>query len=468
MNISKFIHTVFIIFFIYFAALAIYYFILALIALTENRQKSKEHYFEDYSNLSASGFTFPVSIIIPAHNEEDWILDSLKAVLNLKYPEFEVIIVNDGSTDKTAQILASELKLRAVDMPHIPRFDAGKIQGTFKSDIYPNMAVISKAAGFKKAGAVNVGLEFAKYPYVCVVDGDTILEPDALLEVMAQVEKDPGSIIGIGSFFGLVNGFKVKNGVILEKSFSFNPIIANQNLEYMRSFMLERAAWSKFNASPNVAGGFGIWRRDILLHLGGYATDFSSEDIEFTFRAQDYIIEKKKEGYKILALPYCVGWTEGPSDIISLISQRNRWQRVINETIWKYKHMILSPRYKTFAFLTLPYYLFYESLGVFIELASIILIVAGALARVLDLKAFLAFVVLIVLSQAVISLLSIFAFARGQKVLRTKDIIYFIFLSFAEYFWYHWILLIAKILGTIDFLRGFRGYDQYQRSKRRD
>ena len=130
--------------------------------------------------------------------------------------------------------------------------------------------------------------------------------------------------------------------------------------------------------------------------------------------------------------------------------------------------MILSPRHKMFAFLTLPYYLFYECLGVFVELASIILIVLGALTRTLDLNVFLAFIALMILSQAIVSLLSIFAFARSQEELRRRDILYLIFLSFAEYFWYHWILLIAKVQGTIDFLLGFRGYDQYQRPKRRD
>lgn len=462
---AKFLDILFLVLLAYFVILTFYYLALAIIALFEERKKIHQHHFEDYASLSTSTFTLPVSVVIPAHNEEDWILDSLKALLNLKYPEFELIVVDDGSTDNTPNLLREELKLEPIDRSIIEYFHAGKIREVFKSTRYPNVTVVSKFGGFKKAGAVNVGLELARFPYVCVIDADTIIEPDALLKVMAHVEKDPDNIIGAGSYFGLVNGFRIKNGEILERRFSFLPIIAYQNIEYIRSFISNRTAWNRYNASPNVAGGFGIWRRDILLDLGGYATDFSSEDIELTFRAQDYMVENKKRGYKILALPYFVGWTEGPSSIGSLIMQRDRWQRVINETMWKYRHMIFSPRHGIFAFLTLPYYLFYETLGVFFEITSIALVVWGAVTGVLTVKVFLPFLVLMILSQAVFSLLSIFNFTRNQKVFRLKYISYLVLLSFLEFFWYHWLLVAAKISGTFSYLKGVTTYDQYERQK---
>lgn len=466
MNLAKLLYILFLILLVYFVVLTLYYLALAIIALFEERKRIHQHHFEDYASLSTSAFTLPVSVIIPAHNEEDWILSSLKALLNLKYPEFELVVIDDGSTDNTLNILREEFNLEPINKSNVEYFHTGKIREVFKSARYPNVTVVSKNGGFKKAGAVNVGLEFARFRYVCVIDADTIIEPDALLKVMAHVEKDPDNIIGVGSYFGLVNGLKIKNGEILERSFSFNPIVAYQNLEYIRSFISNRTAWSRYNASPNVAGGFGVWRRDILMDLGGYATDFSSEDIELTFRAHDYMVKNKKSGYKILALPYFVGWTEGPGDVGSLIMQRDRWQRVVNETIWKYKHMLFNPKYRIFAFLTLPYYLFYEVLGVFFEIASIALVVWGAVTGVLTVKVFLAFLALMILSQAVFSLLSIFNFTRDQKVFRLRYIFYLIFLSFLEFFWYHWILTAAKISGTFSYLKGVKTYDQYVRQKR--
>lgn len=459
-------YILFLIFLAYFLLLIFYYFILGIIALFEERRRAWEDSTEDYTSLSASSFTMPVSVIIPAHNEEDWIADCLQSVLNLKYPEFEVIVVDDGSTDKTLAILDSKLKLQPIDKVYVERFKSGEIREIFKSMADARVTVINKVGGYKKAGAVNAGLNLAKYKYVCVMDADTVLEPDSLLRVMAHVQKDPDHIIGIGGYFGLANGFKIKDGRILERNFCQSPLITYQSLEYLRSFIINRTAWSKFNAMPNVAGGFGVWRRDILLELGGYAVDFSSEDIEFTFRAHDYIIENKKEGDKIIMLPYYVGWTEGPATIKSYILQRDRWQRVINETIWKYRHMILSPKHKIFAFLTLPYYLFYEVLGVFFEIASVALVIWGFLAGVLTVKTFLAYFTLMILLQALVSLLAIFAFNRDQKLFRLRDITYFIILSFMEFFWYKWLMSFAKCSGTLNYFRGVRIYDKYERVKR--
>lgn len=464
--LANFTYIIFLIFFGYFLLLMFYYLLLAFIALIEGKKRSWQNEIEDYSLLYFSSFTVPISIIIPAHNEEGWIRDCLLSVLNINYPEFEVVIVDDGSTDKTLEILSDTLHLKPVHVPYIKHFQDGVVQTIFKSEKHPNVTVITKSAGNKKAGAVNAGLNIAKYKYVCPIDADTILEPDALLRVMAHVEKDPDRIIGISSYFGLANGLKIKDGRILEHSFSYRPIIAYQNLEYIRSLIGNRIAWSKLNAMPNVAGGFGVWRRDILYILGGYSAEFTCEDIELTFRAQDYIVKNKDKGYKILMLPYHIGWTEGPSNIFALISQRNRWQRVTNETIWRYKYMMCNPRFGIFAFFVFPYFVLYEVLGVFFEVASIAMVALGYIYKILDVKVFLGFLLLMILSQGVVSLLSILAFVRSQKIFKPKYVAYLMFLSMAEFLWYRWIISIAKLLGTFDYLRKVKSYDQYKREKR--
>lgn len=216
---------------------------------------------------------------------------------------------------------------------------------------------------------------------------------------------------------------------------------------------------------PIVSGGFGLWRRDILLELKGYASEFSSEDLEFTFRAHDYIVRNDNKGYKIMMLPYRVGWTEGPGTVRSLIQQRNRWQRVTNETVWKYGYMMFNPRYKAFAFLTFPYFVFYEALGVFIEISSVLLTFLGWVMGLLDIKIFLSIFLLMALTQTFISLLALFIFSRNQKLFKLKDISYLIALSFLEFFWYRWIISIARLCGMYDYLRGYKAHDQYIRSK---
>jgi len=464
--LTRITYVIFLFFLGYFLTLTLYYFLLVVIGLREGSRRSWESEEEDYPLSYFSTLSLPVSIIIPARNEEEWIRDSLLSALNLNYPKFEIIIVDDGSTDKTLAILDKMLKLRPSDIPYIRHYKDGQVREILKSDTYPNVTVIAKFAGVKKAGAVNAGLNLVKNDYVCVMDADTVIEPDALLKVMAHVERDPDSVIGISSYFGLSNGLKIKDGRVVERSFPRNPIIAYQHIEYIRSFFGNRIGWARFNAVPVIPGGFGVWRKDVLYELGGFSVDFTCEDIELTFRAQDYIAKNKGKGYKLLMLPYPVTWTEGPSNIPSLISQRERWQRVTNETVWKYKYMLLNPKFGGFGFIAVPYYLVYEVLGVFVEILSVIMVITGYLAKVLDVRTMLAFLALMLLSQAFISLLSILIFIRSQKLFRMKYIAYLIMLSFLEFFWYRWIISIAKLLGMYSFALKVTSFDQYTRVKR--
>ena len=456
----------FYIFFGYFLILLVYYAFLIIVGLGEERRRWWQNITDDYPLVYFSSFTLPVSVIIPARNEEEWIRNTILSVINLNYPQFEAVVVDDGSTDRTFEILNETLDLKPVTVHYVKHFKDGQVYSIMKSMKYPNVTVISKSPGLKKAGAVNAGLNIVRYKYVCVMDADTILEPDSLLKVMTQVERDPEKVIGIGSYFGLVNDFVIKDGRILDYYFSYNPLVAYQNMEYIRSFFGNRIAWSAFNAMPNVAGGFGLWRKDVLYEMGGYSADFTCEDIEITFRAHDYIVKNKDKGYKILMLPYYVGWTEGPSNIKSLVSQRDRWQRVVNETAWSYKYMLFNPRYKWMGLLTMPYFLIYEVMGVFIETISISVVTASWIIGILDVRVFLAYFLLMLLSQSLISVMSLFAFVRDQKVFRLKYVVYLLFLSLIELFWYRWIISFAKLLGTIKFLFGYKTYDQYVREKR--
>lgn len=456
---NKFLFTITILFFLYFSVVCFYYIMMGILGIFESRRRFGQDLAEDYNVFGNTRFTIPISFIIPAHNEEAWIADCLLSVLNINYPEFEVIVVNDGSTDKTFEILNKILDLESINTPYIDNFKMGRLKGLFKSRRYPYVTVMNKESGYKKAGALNAGLNLAKYKYICIMDADTIIEPDAVLKVMAHVQKDPESIIGAGSYFGLVNGFKIKEGKIIERNFTSRPLIAYQNLEYIRSFIGNRITWSKLNSTAIVSGGFGIWRRDVVRELGGFSPNYSSEDLEFTFRAYDYIIKNHKNS-KILMLPYCVGWTAAPINIRGLIKQRDRWQRVTDEAVKDYWHMFFNPRYGAMGLVVFPYYFFYEVLGAFFEFSSILLLITGIIFKAVNLNLIFALFLFMILTQTSISLLYLFIFNRIQKFMPASYIIYLGFLSFFEFFWYRWIIIIAKLKGTYKFLMGVRTHDQ--------
>lgn len=455
----------FLFFLSYYLFQAANYLMLALIGCFEELKRARQDEAEIYAPLAVSSFMVSISVILPAHNEELWIIDSVLSILNQRYAEFELIVVDDGSTDRTVQLLTERFELKHVNNPYTDHFKSGKIKGLYKSAKYPNITLLSKESGAKKAGAVNAGLNIAKHKYICTMDADTVLEEDALLKVMAQVQKDPEHIIGVGSYFGLVNGFKIKDGKIINRRFSRNPIVAYQNLEYIRTFIGNRIAWSRWNAMPNVAGGFGIWRRDALVELGGYDPYFSSEDMDLTFRAHDYVSRNRDKSYRILMLPYCIGWTEGPGDARALSLQRGRWHRVVLETIWRYRYMLFNPKYGRFAFITLPYFVFYEALGVYVEIICIALTAWGFMMAFVNARQFFGVLVFMILFQSFISLLPLLTFTRDRKTFRFRDIAYLSALSFGEFFWYRWVNTFAKLKGTYDFVRGVRVYDMVARNR---
>jgi poly-beta-1,6-N-acetyl-D-glucosamine synthase len=456
------LYTVFVTLLVYFLTMIAYYAFQVAISWAQSNNRRNEIKREDKLLLASSHFSIPVSIIMPARNEEKYIENSVLAVLKLDYPEFELIVSNDGSTDGTLDILYEILDLRPLDKVYEQNYTDGKIQEVLMSVKYPGVTVINKTSGNKKAGALNAALNFVRYKYVCVLDADTILEPDALIKVMMQVEKNPEEIAGVGSYFGLFNGFRIEKGEILKKSFTWNPLLAFQNLEYIRSFIGQRLTWSAFDAIPIISGGFALWRRDILQHLGGFDINYTCEDMEMTFRIKDHAVKTGKK-YRVISLPYNVAWTEGPSNIKSLILQRNRWQRVVNETVVSYSHMIFNPSFGMFGMFTMPYMAFYEAAGVIFEFFSIAVVLISWIAGILNFYTFLAYLLFMVMAHVLISLLVLFAFVRDHTVFSAPYVAYMVLLSFLDFFVYRWILFLGRMGGMIDFFRRKKTFDQYKR-----
>ena len=145
--------------------------------------------------------------------------------------------------------------------------------------------------------------------------------------------------------------------------------MAYQHMDYLRAFFNNRLAWSRLGFMLCAVGAFQIWRRDVLEEVGGYARNFTCEDIELTFRVHEKFRREGRD-YEIHCLPDNVGTTEGPDTVRKLVSQRERWQRVINETVWHYRQMWFRPRYGSVGLLGAPFYLFTEVLAPVFEVLA--------------------------------------------------------------------------------------------------
>ena len=260
---------------VYLTALTAIYVSLTGMAVRENRQRSREASDEDFSIVRRSPFTVPVSVVAPAYNEEVCISASVRSLLALEYPQYELIVVNDGSTDGTLQRLTADFELEPTTVLFRRVLESADIRQIYRSRLDPRLIVVDKVNG-GKADALNAGANFARYRYICFVDSDTVYYPDALLKGMRLVMPDPSKVVGVTSHVSLHSHPEHitrdnKGRVRIDR----NPIVTYQQLDYLRAFVWARAAWSRRNYMLCSVGAFAIWRRDIVLQLGGFSTRFT-------------------------------------------------------------------------------------------------------------------------------------------------------------------------------------------------
>ncbi len=285
----------------------------------------------------------PVSVVAPAFNEELSIVESVRALLALEYPEHEVIVVNHGSDDATLATLIAAFDCVPSAREQIAVLQKTAIRGTYRSLSHPNLILIDKDNG-RKADAVNAGIGFARTPLVCIIDADSIIETDGLLRAAELFMYDNGKMVAVGGAIRIVNGCEVKGGSLRKVGVAKAWLPRFQLVEYLRAFLTARVANAENNTLLLISGAFGIFRRSVLLEIGGYRHDTVGEDLELIVRIHRHMREQKRP-YAIGFVPEVVCWTEAPTTLAGLRGQRARWQQGALETLARHWRMVLNPRY---------------------------------------------------------------------------------------------------------------------------
>jgi len=454
---SQIIHLVLhmfnIIILIYFFLINAFYLlfvILSLVGLYRHREMTK---FVSFKEVFRLPLVKPISIIAPAHNEERTIIESVRALLSLEYPVFEVIVVNDGSADRTLGTLIDFFRLKKSRRIFRKVVSHKPVKGIYTSPLYPKLVVVDKVNG-RKADALNAGLNISRYPLFCAVDSDSLLEKDALLKMVRPFLEDPEKTVAAGGIIRLVNGCTVKGGQVQEVRLPRNTLARFQVLEYFRAFLGGRIGLSMLKSMLIVSGAFGLFRKDIAIQCGGYRTGTIGEDMDLIVRMRRHLHNMKRP-YEIRFIPDPICWTEAPETLKSLSRQRNRWHRGLLDTLLYNKVMLFNPRYGITGLFAMPFYFVFEMLGPFIEvLGYAIFLACVALGLVNTWFAVLFFLVAVVLGT-LLSLLSILLEEfSSERYPRLRDILILTLYSLLENILYRQWLTFVRVFAFFDFYKG--------------
>src|SRR5690242_3609584 len=367
----------------YYLATNLAYLAMLIIALKTSAMHQRRLESHRLTWFKDTPMTPPITIIAPAHNEERSIRVAIRNLLALDYPELEIIVVNDGSQDRTLQELCEEFRLRLVRAVYVAEVKSAPIRGLYRSDVDSRLLIVDKKAGGSKADAVNAGLNAATSPYVCIVDSDSVLERDALLRIMVPILEDPKRVVAVGGIVRVLNGSEIEDGQLRRVRLPRKSIEAIQVIEYLRAFLISREAWAQGNMLTIISGAFGLFRTDLVRLVGGYRANSIGEDLDLVARLHRHLREKGAD-YQIRFVPDPMCWTEVPSDLKSLGRQRARWQKGLLDVLWLKRGLLFRPRYDRIGFFALPYLWLFEFAALVIEILGIVSIILAVLLGVLS------------------------------------------------------------------------------------
>jgi peptidoglycan-N-acetylglucosamine deacetylase len=409
-----------------------------------------------------------ISIIAPAYNEEANIIESANSLLNLKYPDYELIIVNDGSSDQTLNTLIDYFNLERIDRNIEESIHTMPFRGIYINEHMPKLMVVDKENG-GKADSLNVGINLAGKEYFCGIDSDSLLEPDSLIKLASETMDCDEKVIGLGGNILPINGCSVNKGMLTKIGIPKNHIARFQTIEYIRAFMAGRMGWSYLNCLLIISGAFGLFDREATIKAGGYLTqegqfhkDTVGEDMELVVRLTKYYHEEKIP-HKIFYAYNANCWTEVPEDFSILYRQRDRWQRGLIDILTYHNYLLLNPKYKSVGFISMPYYFVFEFLGPLLEAQGYIMVFMAAVLSLLNAKLSLMLFISSVLMGVMVSIFALIISDDLHRRFKLKELFILIFYAIIENFGLRQVLSLIRVTGYFNAMKKPKGWGKMTR-----
>lgn len=443
--------------FVYGTTLLVIYAFLAIFSLLAIAKFVKKNSYVNYDIIVQSPLAPGISVIAPAFNEGLTIISNVRSLLTLNYPDFEVIIVNDGSSDDTLEKMINEFDLVEVEFAYNPKIKTQMVRKFFKSSnpAYSALLVIDKVNGKSKADATNAGINAAANKYFVCTDVDCILDKDTLLKLIKPVmEEENLRVIAAGATLRMTNSSEIEKGVVLRMRPPRKLLPRFQEVEYIRSFVMGKMGWSLLNSVPNVSGGLGLFDKEIAIKAGGYDHQSFGEDMELMFRMCRYAQDNKIK-YAIRYIPITLCWTEGPETLKIFMRQRTRWARGLAQLMFAHSKMLLNPSYGRMGLIVMPFNFFFELLAPVVEFLGMIYYIFMTIFNLINWKYALVLLLFVYTYTVMITTISILWDQITFRYYKTwKEVFYLCVTPFMEFFLYHPLIVFFSLRGYYFFLTG--------------
>jgi len=440
------------------------YLALAIVSLFEIAGYMRKNRFVDYDTILASPLAPSISLLVPAYNEGVNIIDSVRSLLSLRYNNYEIIVINDGSTDDSLEKLIQHFDLVKVNFAVNDEIHTKQVKGVYKSSnqAFKRLVVVDKENG-GKADALNTGLNISQSKLVATMDADSIIAPDALLKMVRPFLQNNTRVIATGGVVRIANSCEIEDGRLVKVHLPNKMLARFQALEYLRVFLLSRIAWSRLNGLLLISGAFGLFDREIAVKAGGYSHKTVGEDMELVVRMRTYM-HRNKLDYKVFYIPDPLCWTEAPANLKVFGKQRNRWARGTAQTLLLHKKIFMNPKYGLMGILSYPFWLLFEYLAPFVEIAGItyffILVFLGNVSWMYFISLFLMVYIFAVFISVLALLAEEITFHKYNK---KSDALKLVAMAFVEPFLFHPLTLCYALMGNLFLLFGINEWGNMKR-----
>lgn len=404
----------------------------------------------------------PVSLLVPSYNEELTICDTIDSLLCSEYSEYEIIVISDGSTDNSVNLIKDRYNLKKIYKPMNKSIETKEVLNVYKGT-YKDRAItlIDKENG-GKADALNVGINYSKYPLFVAIDADSVLEKESIKKIVTPFMKNRKTV-AVGGNIKISNHLIIENGVVTDINKPKKLIVSFQVIEYLRAFLANRITWDKLNMNLIISGAFGAFNKKTVIDIGGYKSNTVGEDMELVMRIHKYFL-KNKEEYYIAFSPDAICYTQAPDTLKGLKTQRRRWQIGLIQSMTIHKNMFLEKKW----FLAKIYFLVFEMITPIIELLGFLIVILSFLFKIINFKFLLVYFFMIIIYGFAISLTSIMleVYAFKQNI-RTNVILKLVFLSLFESIGYRQLISIYRISAFIGYRKYKNKWGTIKRNKNR-